>query len=254
MNDVFLFTGYDRIDLLEFFLAKKIKIHALIIPSLDKYINTMTEAILYCSKHSIPIMSSKSISSFFDQQLVSNSVLYSSGYPLMIKPAQFKRFRYAINCHPSLLPKYRGKYLEYIFLNKDVYSGTTLHHIDEGCDSGPIILQSSFEVRFTDTVSSLLKKSYDKEILLLDKLVNNPDLILNSIPQDESKATTYITKRTPQDSRVNHMISLLDAFLMSRAFDSDRYPGFFVYNGYKITFTMTADRLACEDDGDFYPD
>ena len=53
--------------------------------------------------------------------------------------------------------QHRGKYLEYILLNDDNTSGATLHHIDKGCDSGPIILQQSYKVELTDTVQSLMQ-------------------------------------------------------------------------------------------------
>ena len=243
MDNIFLFTGYDRVDLIDYFIDKNITIRALIIPSIEKYIKNMSNIIARCSKYSIPIMSQKSIELTFDQDLIQNSVLYSSGYPLIISQGLFKRFKHAINCHPSLLPRNRGKYLEYILLNNDEYSGTTLHYIDEGCDSGPIILQESFKVEFTDTVKSLLSKSYSNETLLLDKLLNQPDLLINPTPQNELLATTYITQRNPENSLVDHSISLLDAYMLSRAFDNEKYPGFFIYNGYKVVFKMEATPL-----------
>ena len=110
-----------------------------------------------------------------------------------------------------------------------------------------MIMQSTFEVDLCDTVKTLLAKSYSHEIKLLDRLFNDLDLLLDPIPQDESLATTYITKRTPKDSIVEHSISLLEAYMMSRAFDDEKYPGYFIYNGYKIVFKMEASPLSLDD-------
>ena len=73
--------------------------------------------------------------------------------------------------------------------------------------------------------------------------MNQPDLLINPTPQNELLATTYITQRNPENSLVDHSISLLDAYMLSRAFDNEKYPGFFIYNGYKVVFKMEATPL-----------
>ena len=52
-----------------------------------------------------------------------------------------------LNVHPSLLPKYPGMGAEKkAFANKEKKVGATLHVIDEGVDTGPILLQSSLSI------------------------------------------------------------------------------------------------------------
>lgn len=52
-----------------------------------------------------------------------------------------------INIHPSLLPKYRGPHpIFWMHYNYDLDSGCTLHYIDKGIDTGPIIGQSHFKI------------------------------------------------------------------------------------------------------------
>ncbi len=47
-----------------------------------------------------------------------------------------------INIHPSLLPKYKGlKAIKRSFESVDKYGGITIHYVDEGMDTGPIIAQ-----------------------------------------------------------------------------------------------------------------
>lgn len=52
-----------------------------------------------------------------------------------------------INLHPSLLPKYRGPNPWFwSYYNQDSVSGVTLHYLDQGEDTGPIIDQRTYEV------------------------------------------------------------------------------------------------------------
>ena len=51
-----------------------------------------------------------------------------------------------INIHPSLLPKYPGVHgIQDSFASGDSWLGISIHYVDHGLDSGPIIIQKSFE-------------------------------------------------------------------------------------------------------------
>ncbi len=72
--------------------------------------------------------------------------------------------RKIINIHPSLLPKYPGlKTHEKVMNNKDKYHGVTIHLVDEGLDSGPIIAQARFEVTKYKDIDSLITKVHSLE-------------------------------------------------------------------------------------------
>jgi phosphoribosylglycinamide formyltransferase-1 len=61
-----------------------------------------------------------------------------------------------MNVHPSLLPAFPGLHAQKQALEYGVkLTGCTVHFIDEGLDSGPIILQNTMEVRDDDTEDSL---------------------------------------------------------------------------------------------------
>lgn len=61
-----------------------------------------------------------------------------------------------INIHPSLLPAFPGLNAQQQALEYGVkYSGCTVHFVDEGIDSGPIILQAVVPVKAKDTIESL---------------------------------------------------------------------------------------------------
>ena len=67
-----------------------------------------------------------------------------------------------MNIHPSLLPKYAGgrdtNVHEEVLKNKDKVTGCSLIFIDEGADTGPIILQKEVSVTGNDTVLSVKEK------------------------------------------------------------------------------------------------
>ena len=67
-------------------------------------------------------------------------------YDRIIKPALFASSR-LYNVHFSLLPKYRGcNTAVWPILNGEAEHGVTLHEIDAGIDSGPIVAQRSFPI------------------------------------------------------------------------------------------------------------
>ena len=66
-----------------------------------------------------------------------------------------------INCHAGLLPFYRGRnVLNWALINDEEEFGITVHFVDEGIDTGNIILQRRYSISDTDDYSSLLRRSY----------------------------------------------------------------------------------------------
>lgn len=69
-----------------------------------------------------------------------------------------------INIHPSLIPSFCGKGYYGIKIHEEVInygvklSGATVHFVDEGADTGPIIIQEAVEVCYDDTAEALQKK------------------------------------------------------------------------------------------------
>ena len=63
-----------------------------------------------------------------------------------------------INCHAGKLPFYRGRnILNWALINDEKDFGITVHFIDEGIDTGDIILQKCFSISNNDNYASLLK-------------------------------------------------------------------------------------------------
>lgn len=79
-----------------------------------------------------------------------------------------------INIHPALCPAFPGPWLEVAKNTLDSgvkITGCTLHFIDEGVDTGPIIFQETVEMAPDDTVESLGEKIHQKEDKLLCKAI-----------------------------------------------------------------------------------
>ena len=83
-----------------------------------------------------------------------------AGYLKILSGQFINKFRYKIlNIHPSLLPKYKGLNThQRVLVNKDKYSGCTVHYVSKSLDSGQIILQKKIRVSKNDTVKTLSKK------------------------------------------------------------------------------------------------
>ncbi|MDD4665428.1 MAG: phosphoribosylglycinamide formyltransferase [Clostridia bacterium] len=77
-----------------------------------------------------------------------------------------------LNIHPSLLPAFTGLHAQRQALEYGVrYSGCTVHFVDEGVDTGPIILQAVVPVYPNDTEESLSQRILQEEHRLYPKVV-----------------------------------------------------------------------------------
>ena len=77
-----------------------------------------------------------------------------------------------INCHAGKLPFYRGRnILNWALINDEKEFGVTIHYMDDGIDTGDIILQKSFPITDSDNYSTLLVRAYEGCALLLYKSI-----------------------------------------------------------------------------------
>ncbi len=91
------------------------------------------------------------------------------------------------NVHPSLLPKHPGlmdlDVHQAVIDAKEKETGCTVHLIDEGVDSGPILIQKRIPVEAKDTAETLKAKVQPLEGLAFIELIRNWPM--NGIPQEE---------------------------------------------------------------------
>ena len=101
-----------------------------------------------------------------------------AGYMTVLQPKLIERFRNRIiNIHPSLIPKYCGKGMYGHFVHEAVLaggekeSGATVHFVDEGVDTGKIILQRTVPVLEGDTPDTLAARVLEIEHTILPEAV-----------------------------------------------------------------------------------
>jgi len=88
-----------------------------------------------------------------------------AGYMKILTPYFIIVYKNKImNIHPALLPSFPGLHVQRQAVEYGVkVSGCTVHFVDEGVDSGPIILQKAVEVKDDDTEESLAKRILKEE-------------------------------------------------------------------------------------------
>ena len=88
------------------------------------------------------------------------SLICLAGFMKILSKNFIKRFKGKIlNIHPSLLPKFKGLNThERAIINKEKYSGCTVHYVNSKLDSGKIIIQKRVKINKNETPKTLAKK------------------------------------------------------------------------------------------------
>lgn len=120
-----------------------------------------------------------------------------AGFLVVIPPAMIQKYRNRmINIHPSLIPSFCGKGYYGLKVHEAALErgvkvvGATVHFVDEGTDTGPIILQKAVEVEQGDTPEVLQRRVMEQaEWKILPKAI---DLIANGKVQVEENRTVIL--------------------------------------------------------------
>lgn len=109
-----------------------------------------------------------------------------------------------INIHASLLPKYRGPApIQWAIINQEKKTGVTTMLMDEGLDTGDILLSSELEIAPDDTSGTLHDRLADLGADLLIQTLNAFETgDINPISQDHTQAT-YAPMLKKNDGRMN---------------------------------------------------
>ena len=120
----------------------------------------------------------------YDKQIISvltkygvtprNGLVCLAGFMRIISPEFVKKYKNRIiNIHPALLPSFPGLDAQKQALEYGAkYSGCTVHFVDAGMDTGPVIIQSVVKVKEIDTEKSLSKRILKEEHKIYPEAVN----------------------------------------------------------------------------------
>ncbi len=94
-----------------------------------------------------------------------NSLICLAGFMRILSPEFIKKFKNRIlNIHPSILPAFPGLDAQKQAIESGAnHSGCTVHFVDEGVDTGPIIIQKTVKIKNDDTEETLSKRILAKE-------------------------------------------------------------------------------------------
>lgn len=109
-----------------------------------------------------------------------------------------------VNLHPSLLPRYRGAApIERAIMNGTSVTGVTTIRMDEGLDTGDILLHKEVPVTEEDDTGTLRDRlSRAGGRLLVATLDRLEDGIVTAVPQEEDKAT-YAPPVRPEEGEID---------------------------------------------------
>lgn len=137
-----------------------------------------------------------------------------------------------INIHPSLLPRWRGASpIESTILSGDTKTGVCIIQMDEGLDTGDILMQKALDVDSHWNSSTLADITSQIGAEMLVNVLDNIDDLPPPIKQSDITEinTTYAHKIKKEDSIVNWNLSAYEIDRKVKAFDA--WPGcFFKFN------------------------
>lgn len=94
-----------------------------------------------------------------------NGLVCLAGFMRIISPQFIRKYKNRImNIHPALLPAFPGLDVQKQAIEHGVkYSGCTVHFVDEGVDTGPIIIQAVVKIKNNDTEKTLADRILKQE-------------------------------------------------------------------------------------------
>jgi len=138
-----------------------------------------------------------------------------------------------INIHASLLPKYRGSApIQWAIINNEKKTGLTTMFMDEGLDTGPILMQQEMDILEGETAGMLHDRlSSLAPGLLMRTLEALENGLITERKQDNSLAT-YAPKLTKEQGLINWSWPAERLYGLIRGLDP--WPGAFTYHNEKM--------------------
>lgn len=189
-----------------------------------RYDNPDLELIKIAKNNDIPLLMHKNINSDEFYSLIVDyqcDIFISMSFNQIFKQRIINCSKFkTINCHAGKLPFYRGRnILNWALINDEKEFGITVHFVDEGIDTGDIILQRTFSINDEDDYSTLLKRSYEgcSNILFdaVKQIQNNEFQLIKQ--EDLHPVGFYCIARKEGDEKLNWNMTSREVFNFVRA-------------------------------------
>jgi len=193
-----------------------------------------------------------SLSDVYD---INNLIFLSVEFDRILNPERF-RTSFIYNIHFSLLPKYKGVYTAiWPLVNGEKETGVTLHLIEKGIDTGPIIDQVAFPIQIHDNARVIYFRCLELGYDIIAK--NLHDLITGNVnPRRQlSVDSTYYSADSINFSNVSVNMKQTAYQLHNhiRAFSFQEYQ-FPVVHGYRISSSRILDNISVSKPGTIIDD
>lgn len=148
------------------------------------------------NKEDILLLSGSSKKSIEEINNYKPDIIISYGYGHIIPPDIVRAYKNKIiNLHISFLPWNRGVSPNLWSFVEDTPKGVTIHYINDGIDTGDIILQEKVDLKFENTLESSYNKLKETiELLFIENCDSILSRTITAIPQDLNIGS-YHTKR-----------------------------------------------------------
>lgn len=141
-----------------------------------------------CERHGIQYLETLQPNQKIDEisRLGKPDFIVAAYYGRILSPDIIRSARLgAINVHPGIFPRYRGTFpTPWYILNGEDRFGIAVHYIDEGVDSGPVLVQKTFEISPEETGHSLYRNTMKRAAeVLIENFDNISSGAIKELPQ-----------------------------------------------------------------------
>lgn len=184
------------------------RIAAMVLPS-NRSGKDVDRVTAFAAEQQIPIWVQphrRAIAPFLRQlQAAAPDVIVVWSYSMILPQAVLDVPRLGVvNVHGGLLPEYRGGHvMQWAIINGETETGVTLHYMDAGIDTGPVIATAQFPIAADDDATSVRGKLKTSGTELLHRWW--PQIAAGTaprVPQDETRAR-YWPMRLPEHGRID---------------------------------------------------
>ena len=196
---------------------------------------------LLSEKYEIPVHCPETLKTDEALELINSieaDIIVVAAYGFIIPKKILEAKKYGcINLHPSSLPRFRGAApLHYTILNGDTKSSICIIKMDEGLDTGPILLQEDFDVPERATLSWIHELASTKGGELILKTIDNIDTLVPTHQNEEG--VVYAHKLSKEDRFIDFNMTQRQIDCKIRAYNP--WPGSFIKTNHGIIKVIEA--------------